>query len=304
MFGETFERLLVVGRRRFRPGRDGLAQPFAGIRNDEGRIDMHRRSQTVAGRTGAERIVERKQARFDFVDREPGYRTGESGGKRRAFSAFRILGEDQTVGQGQGGFQRIGQSRLQPIADNHAVDDDIDIVLEIFVQTWCVFDQMQFAVDLDTLKTAFLQIRELFPVLALAAANDRGQQVQPGPLLHRHGDIDHLADILAFDRQSGRRRIGDADSREQQSHVVVNFGYRAHRGTWISACRLLLDRDCRRQAFDKVDIRFLHEFEKLPRIGRQAFDIAALSIRVNRIESKRRFAGSGKACNDDQLVAR
>jgi hypothetical protein len=42
----------------------------------------------------------------------------------------------------------------------------------------------------------------------------------------------------------------------------------------------------------------------LPRIGRQAFDVAALPFGVDRVEGKGGLARSGDAGHDDQRVAR
>ena len=53
-----------------------------------------------------------------------------------------------------------------------------------------------------------------------------------------------------------------------------------------------------------VDIRFLHHIEELARIGRQAFDIAALAFGIDRIKRKAGFARTRQAGDDHQLVAR
>jgi hypothetical protein len=43
--------------------------------------------------------------------------------------------------------------------------------------------------------------------------------------------------------------------------------------------------------------------EKLARVGRQGFDVAALAFGVNGVEGERRFAGAGESCDDGQAVA-
>jgi hypothetical protein len=52
-----------------------------------------------------------------------------------------------------------------------------------------------------------------------------------------------------------------------------------------------------------VDVRLLHHFEELPGIGRQAFDIAPLSLGIDRVEGERGFARAGQAGDDHQPVA-
>ena len=95
-----------------------------------------------------------------------------------------------------------------------------------------------------------------------------------------------------------------ADRRGEQPQVVVDLGDRAHRRPGIGRRRLLLDRDGRRQAGDQIDIRLLHLLEKLPGIGRQRFDVAALALGVDRVEGERRLARSAQPGNDDKAIAR
>ena len=148
------------------------------------------------------------------------------------------------------------------------------------------------------------QLGQLLAVLALAAAHDRRQQVEPRALGQRQHPVDHLRHGLALDRQAGRRRIGHADAGEQQPHVVVDLGDRADGRARVAAGGLLLDRDGRRQAVDLVDVRLLHHLQELAGIGRQPLDVAALALGIDRVEGERRLARARQAGQHDQLVAR
>src|SRR3546814_18168767 len=66
---------------------------------------------------------------------------------------------------------------------------------------------------------------------------------------------------------------------------------------------LLFDGDRRAEAVDMVDIGLLHQLEELPRIGRQRFDIAALALGIDRVESQRGLARAAAAGPHHQLVA-
>ena len=116
--------------------------------------------------------------------------------------------------------------------------------------------------------------------------------------------VDHLDDGLRLDRQAGGGRIGHADARPEQAHVVVDLGHRADGGARIAAGGLLLDGDRRRQALDAVDVRLAHQFQELAGVGRQAFDVAALALGVDRVERERGLAGAGQAGDHRQPVAR
>ena len=109
---------------------------------------------------------------------------------------------------------------------------------------------------------------------------------------------------LRLDRQTGRRRVGNADARPQQAHVVVDFGDGRDGGARVFRGRLLLDRDCRGKPVDLVDVGLLHHLEELARVGRERLDIAALPLGVDRVEGERRLARAREAGEDDQLVAR
>ena len=154
------------------------------------------------------------------------------------------------------------------------------------------------------LEAALHEFGDLLAVLALAAADDRREQIEPRALGQREHAVDHLADRLALDRQAGRRRIGNADARPQQAHVVVDFGDGADGRARVLRGRLLLDRDRRRQPVDLVDVGLLHHLEELARIGRERLDIAALALGIDRVEGERGFARAGQAGEHDELVAR
>src|SRR3954463_4223482 len=53
-----------------------------------------------------------------------------------------------------------------------------------------------------------------------------------------------------------------------------------------------------------VDIGLLHQLEELPRIGREALDIAALPLGIDGVEGERRLSRSAQAGKDNELVAR
>ena len=66
----------------------------------------------------------------------------------------------------------------------------------------------------------------------------------------------------------------------------------------------LLNGNGRRQAFNQIDIGFVHALQKLPRIGRQTFHIAALTFCVQRVKRQTGLARPRQTRDDHQLVAR
>ena len=185
-----------------------------------------------------------------------------------------------------------------------AVDHHVDVVLELLVERRRVGDLVELAVDLHALEAALHEVGELLAVLALAAAHHRRQQIEPRALGQRHHPVDHLRHGLAFDRQAGRGRIGHADARPQQPHVVVDLGDGADGRARVVRGGLLLDRDGGREAVDLVDVRLLHHLQELARIGRERFDVAALALGIDGVEGERGFARARQAGEHHQLVAR
>ena len=190
------------------------------------------------------------------------------------------------------GLDALRQALLEPRRQHQAVDHQLDVVLLLLVELGRLVQLVQPAVDLDPLKALALELGQLLSVLALAATHDRRQQIEPGALGQGHDLVDHLRDRLALDRQAGRGRVGDADPGEQQAQVVVDLGDRADGRARIARGGLLLDRDRRRQAADRIDVRLLHQLEELARIGREALDVAALAVGIDRVERERRFCPS------------
>ncbi len=115
------------------------------------------------------------------------------------------FGDRQPVGQAQRRFQAVGQARHDPALDHDAVDNDVDIVLEVLFQLGRVFNGVVMAVDLQPLEALFLQLGDFLAVLALAAADIGRQQQQARAFGQHHDLVDHLRDGLRFDGQAGCR---------------------------------------------------------------------------------------------------
>ena len=97
--------------------------------------------------------------------------------------------------------------------------------------------------------------------------------------------------------------VGCACAGKQQAQVVMNFGDCAHSGAWVVAGGFLLNRDGGRETFNQIDIGLVHQLQKLTRVGRQTFDITALTFGIQGVKGQAGFARTAQARNDHQLVA-
>ena len=85
--------------------------------------------------------------------------------------------------------------------------------------------------------------------------------------------------------------------------MVVDLGDRAHGGTRVTAGTLLIDGDGRGEAVYLVDVRLLHLAQELAGVCRQALDVAALALGVDRVEGEAALARAREAGDDHQAVA-
>ena len=115
------------------------------------------------------------------------------------------------------------------------------------------------------------------------------------PAGERQHLVDDLLGRLAGDRPAADRAVRPPDAREQQAQVVVHLGHGADRRARVARRRLLVDRDRRREALDRVDVGLVHLPQELARVGRERLDVAALALGVERVEGERRLARSGQA---------
>ena len=95
-----------------------------------------------------------------------------------------------------------------------------------------------------------------------------------------------------------------ADLGKQQPQIIAGFSGGADRGAARAAAVFVRDGDRRRNALDPVGGRLFQSFQKLPRVGRKAVDVAALSLRVQGVQRQARLAAAAQAAEDDQLAVR
>jgi len=72
----------------------------------------------------------------------------------------------------------------------------------------------------------------------------------------------------------------------------------------VESAATLFDCDGGTEAFDRIDIGFFQLIKKLACVGRERLHIAALSLRVERVEGERGLAGSTGAGDDHEFAFR
>ena len=190
---------------------------------------------------------------------------------------------------------------------DESVDDDLDLVLLVASQPGVSLEELvdddDLAIDAGAHVPLPGEVFEQRVVLALATAHDRGQHLEARPLREEEDAVNDLLRRLALQPSSVERAVLLTDAGEQQAEVVVDLGDRADGRAWVTPCRLLVDRDRRRQPVDDVDVRLVHLPEELAGVRRERLDVAPLAFCIDRVEGERRLAGPGEAGEHDELVA-
>ncbi len=202
------------------------------------------------------------------------------------------------------GLDAVREPLAQVRAHHEPVDHDRDVVLVLLVEDDVLLEPAQLAVHLHAREALGAQLLEQLAVLALAPADDGRQHHELGALGERHHLVDDLLGRLRLDRAAAVVAVGMADPGPQQAQVVVDLGDGADRRARVPAGGLLVDRDRRREALDRVDVGLVHLAQELARVRGQRLDVAALPLGVDRVERETRLARARQARDHDQRLTR
>ena len=209
------------------------------------------------------------------------------------------LGVDRpAVGAASRALRQLG------VADDEPIDDDLDRMALVLVEGRRVGEVVHLPVDADADEALPPGALEDPVALGLAVLDQRPEDEEARALRQREHLVDDLLDRLPLDLPAAGRAVRMADPGEEEPEVVVDLRDRPDRRSRVPAGALLVDRDRRRQAVDLVDVRLLHLAEELAGVGRQALDVAALALGVDRVEREAALAAAGEPGDDDEPVAR
>ena len=285
-----------------------LAQGGGRVGHHQVGVHLHPGAQPVAVRAGAERRVEGERAGLELVGVDhvlvgAGHPLGEPHlAVRVVVRGVDEVDQHQPGGQPQRGLHRVGQPSLRGRLDRQPVDDDLDRVLLLLVQGRRCVQRVRVAVDPDPREPLGLELPEQLDVLALAAADDGRQHLEPASVLQRQDAVDDLLRCLPLDRGAAGGAVRASGAGVEQPQVVVDLGDRADGRARVLRRGLLVDRHRRRQALDEVHVGLVHLPQELAGVRRQRLDVATLALGEDRVERQRGLAGPGEPREDDQGV--
>ena len=273
------------------------------VRDNAVRVNALLNAQTRAYRARAIRVVEREHPRRELLDRNAAVVAGVVLRERDGFAANDIRNH-QTSRQRRRGLHRIRNASAGVRTDDNTVNNDLDVVLFRLCQLKLFGQVVNLAVHAHADIALLAGVLEHLNMLALLAADDRRKQLHARLFFKRHQPVNDLVDGLLVDLLAAFRAVRRTDARPQQAHVVVDLGDRADRRTRVLRGGLLVDGDGGRQTVNVVHVRLVHLAEELPRVAGQRFNVAALTLGVDRVKRQRRFTRAGQAGEHHQLVAR
>ena len=201
-------------------------------------------------------------------------------------------------------FNGLGNTAQRILADHDTVDHDLDVVFELFVQIDGIIKGAHLTVDAHAAEALRAQVLEQLGILALAPTNHRRQYKRATALPSRQHLIGNLVGRLTLNDATALGTVRRTHASKQQTQVVIDLGYGAHRRARILGRRLLIDRHGWRQAVNRVQIGLVHLAQKLTRIAGEALNVATLPLGIDGVERQRALARTGKTGNDHELVAR
>ena len=280
-----------------------LGQRARAVGNDAAPIEADDAAESAALGTRTERMVEAEESGRGWTDVEVAPRAVPACGERFFFARGGIDDKDASFAEAQRGFDRFGETRL--LARGHAVlqnmhDGRERLELRRFIGADDLPADPHAEIALLVEELEKLRRRAFFHI----ARADRKHDEQLPVGLTRRNLAHDAARGFGLDRTVALGARGVDEARKEKFQIVVDLGDRADgRARGFDIVRLL-DGDGGGDALDEIDARLVHAVEKLPRVGRECLDVAALSLGVDCVEGERRFARAARAGDDMEESAR
>ena len=311
VFADGGEDLRVVVRVPEEAAEDAFGDREGRVLDEGGGVDDLAEAEAVAVGAGAVGGVEGEVAGLEVVDGVAvlGAGEGERVLEQLAGHALGVVPVGQEVdadlvrGELGGLLDRLGDAARRVLVDDDAVDDDLDGVLELLLELDVLLEVADLAVHADAGEALLLEVGEELGVLALAAEHDGREHERPSPLAGGEDLVGDLVRGLALDHATALGAVRDADAGEEEAEVVVDLGDGAHGRAGVARGRLLVDGDRGREPVDRVEVGLVHLAEELPRVAREALDVATLALGVDRVEGEARLARARQSRDHDELVA-
>ncbi len=216
------------------------------------------------------------------------------------------LGRDDAAARNFGGALEALREPLAHVGLHpQAVDDDVgDLGAFELPGERRTLQHDDLTVDAEAREALHEERLDFAADVLLAAPHDRGEHHEAHAFRERERAVYHRRHGVGAKRKTVGRAVGRPGARKKEAQVVRQFGRRADGRARIAPRALLVDRNRGREPFDRLDFGARHQLQELPRIDREALDVAALPLGIERVERKRTLPRARKPRDDDELPAR
>ena len=198
---------------------------------------------------------------------------------------------------------RVGDSVAKPRLDHDAIDHRVDVVLALFVEPHGLRAGVDHApVDAQSRKALGDGARHDRLVLSFFAAHQRREELYLRALRQGSQPVRDLLGSLSARRLAAPVAVLLPQARIEHAQVVVDLRDGADSRSRVVRRGLLLNRDGRREASNALVFGLFHLPEKLPRVRREALDVATLTFGKQGIERQRRLAAARGPRHDDEAL--
>ncbi|OQB38837.1 MAG: hypothetical protein BWY06_01870 [Candidatus Latescibacteria bacterium ADurb.Bin168] len=285
-----------------------LPKRFRGIGNQQVPVDLHLCPEAQACGAHSRGYVERKELRCRFFVRNPTFSAGVRGSHDGVGSRVLIVADhvydQRAVSHVKRGIHRLRKPGADPFPHDQSVDDDVNIVLCMPVETGVLAEIDNAPVHPRAHETLALQLFEQVEELSLSATRHRRENVEarPGGMLQNL--VKQAIPALSGDRLPALNAVQCSEACVQNAEVVVHLRHRSYRASGIASGRLLFYRNRGRKAGNLIYVRLLHLLHELPGVCGKRLDVPALPFGVDGVERHRALAGTRNAGEADQTVLR
>ena len=170
--------------------------------------------------------------------------------------------------------------------DDNTVYNHLNIVLERFTQRDFFIKLTHNAVNTNARKSFFAQVLKKLNVFALAAQNNRSQNIGSASLTSLKDFIGNLICCLALNNASTLRAVRSTHASVQKTQIIIDFCNSTYGRARISGSCLLVNRYSRRKTVNRVKVWLIHLSQELTGIAGQGLNVATLSLCVNGVKGK------------------
>ena len=267
-------------------------------------INLVHLSQTLAMRTGTFGRVEGEHVRSWILIGDTCYRIHETLGVGLSLLGTFLKNHHHAVALFHSRRHTLADAFLILFLHHQFIDHSFYIVVLVAVGFHIGNDFEDVAVESHVEIPLSAHAFEEFAVMTLALAYEGSEQEDSLALIIAENHVDDLFLGIFHHLLATLVAVGSTGAGIEQAEIVVNLGGCSHGRAGILVGGFLFDADDRTQSRNLVNIRAFHVSQEVAGIGRESFDISALTFGKDGVESQRTLARTRESGNHGEGITR